>query len=203
MEIAGGRTAAGLGCGLGQIYPASHYRLGQQIIAGGGQLLSEFCPYMPPLRHHFPRRNRIIAGLCRATVVVEAAEKSGALITAAHALEQNRDVASVPGSMYNPTATGSNRLLAAGAQLLTRPEDILEILQIQTPETAPLSVVELSDQQAELLALIGQEPIAVDKLATSSRLDISILQATISELELLGVITRDPLNRYHQTRRNK
>jgi len=124
-----GKTWAVLGSGLNVIYPHSNLPLAQQIIAAGGGLISEFPPSMPPRARNFPGRNRIISGLSLATIVIEAKMRSGSLSTARHALEQGRDVLSVPGSIFSPLSTGTNQLIISGATPITSPNDLLDQLE--------------------------------------------------------------------------
>jgi DNA processing protein len=124
-----GKTWAVLGSGLDIIYPRSNLSLAQQIIAAGGGLISEFPPSTPPRARNFPSRNRIISGLSLATIVIEAKMRSGSLSTARHALEQGRDVLSVPGSIFSPLSTGTNQLIISGATPITSPNDLLDQLE--------------------------------------------------------------------------
>ena len=126
-----GKTIAVLGCGVDVIYPAEHRKLAEAIIAGGGALISELPIGMQPLAENFPTRNRILSGLCLGVVIVEAAEKSGSLITARMALEQDRQVFAVPGSPLSGKTRGSNRLLKEGAKLVECVEDVIEELAPQ------------------------------------------------------------------------
>lgn len=130
---AGGRTLAVLGSGLARLYPPEHESLAQQITQHGA-LISEYPMETPPVPHNFPRRNRVISGLSRGVVIVEAAQRSGALITADCALEQGRDVFAVPGPMSSVTSQGTHQLLKEGARLVTSVEDILEELGLLTPQ---------------------------------------------------------------------
>ncbi|NBX68538.1 MAG: DNA-protecting protein DprA [Proteobacteria bacterium] len=124
--MARGKTVAVLGHGLKRIYPPENFSLSQDILNSGGCLLSEYPLETPPLPHHFPQRNRIISGLCVGTLIIEAAEKSGSLITARYALEQNRSVFVVPSRIEDKSFTGGNLLLQEGAKLVLKLEDILE-----------------------------------------------------------------------------
>lgn len=121
-----GITVAVLGSGVAQIYPARHKGLAERIVQQGGAIVSEFRPFAKPRQEHFPRRNRIISGLSQAVVVVEAAERSGSLITARYALEQNRDVFALPGSIYHSGYSGTNRLIQQGAAIALTPQDVLD-----------------------------------------------------------------------------
>src|SRR5271166_1928291 len=134
-----GKTVAVLGCGVDIIYPAEHRQLAEAIIAGGGALVSELPIGMQPLAENFPTRNRILSGLCLGVVIVEAAEKSGSLITARMALEQDRQVFAVPGSPLSGKTRGSNRLLKEGAKLVECVEDVIEELAPQMAGRSPES----------------------------------------------------------------
>ncbi len=122
----GGKTIAVLGCGLDKPYPASNAGIFKKIIEGAGVVLSEYPPGVPPLRNHFPARNRIIAGISLGSIIIEANQRSGALITARDALEQNRDVFAVPGPVFHQSSTGTNQLIKMGANLVTSGQDILD-----------------------------------------------------------------------------
>lgn len=122
---AAGLTAAVLGHGLDRIYPSEHFSLAKRIVSAGGVLLSEYCVGTPPLARHFPARNRIIAGLCKGVIVIEAAEKSGSLITAGFAADEGRDVYVIPARAGDQSFLGSHKLIQDGAKLVTRAEDII------------------------------------------------------------------------------
>ncbi len=193
---AGGRTLAVLGSGLARVYPPEHAGLAQAI-ARQGAVLSEFPMTMEPLPQHFPQRNRIISGLSRGVVVVEAAPKSGALITADAALEQGRAVFAVPGPMTSVTSQGAHALLKQGARLVTSVDDILEELGMSAPivaETAPRSGQELS---ARVLACLGrQEPADIDRIATDSGLGAAEVSSLLLELELSRKVRQLPGKRF-------
>jgi DNA processing protein len=133
---AGGRTVAVMGCGIDVIYPAEHRKLAEAIIAGGGALVTEFPVGTQPIAENFPPRNRILSGLCLGVIIVEAADRSGSLITARMALEQDRQVFAVPGSPLTGKTRGSNRLLKEGAKLVECVEDVVEEL---VPQMTPLA----------------------------------------------------------------
>jgi DNA protecting protein DprA len=128
----GGKTIAVLGHGLGRIYPPENQGLAQQILQSRGGLVSEYSANTPPLKHHFPQRNRIISGLSLGTLIIEAAQKSGSLITAYCALEQNREVFVVPSQLDQASFVGSHRLVQEGAKMVMKVEDILEELPVRT-----------------------------------------------------------------------
>jgi DNA processing protein len=187
---AGGRTIAVLGCGLDQVYPPENGGLARQIVErDAGALVSEFPPGIPPDAVNFPRRNRIISGLSAATVIVEAGEKSGALITADFALEQGRDVLAVPGSIFSPNCVGTNQLLRQGAIPVTRGEDILEALGygMQAAASVARHVPELGPQETAVREALGTEPRHIDDLARALALGPGSISATLAMLELKGL----------------
>jgi DNA processing protein len=172
----GGHTIAVLGCGIDRDYPAAHASLAREI-AERSLLVSEYEPGVEPAAWRFPARNRIIAGLCAATVVVEARERSGALITADFALEEGREVLAVPGEITSSLSKGTNGLLRLGATPLTSAEDVLEALGIEsTPKATP---------DHPLLELL---PAGVDDLVRATRTDPAEVAATLLELELAGFV---------------
>jgi len=184
---AGGKTAGVLACGLDQIYPAVNRYLAQKIIDSGGLLLTEFPPGVMPLTHHFPLRNRIIAGLCRATLVIEAAAVSGALITAKLALEYNREVFAVPGNINAPGSVGTNELIKLGAMPALTADDILSAynLTAATPAQARPTLDKLSEQ---ILKLIVDEPLHSDDIARALSLPAGDIIAKLTLLEVAGLI---------------
>jgi DNA processing protein len=183
---AGGHTVAVLGCGIDRDYPAAHAELAARI-AERGLVVSEYAPGVEPAPWRFPARNRIIAGLTQATVVVEARERSGALITADLALEEGREVFAVPGEITSSLSTGSNRLLRSGATPLTAVADVLEAFGIE-PE-APPPLPELSETAALVLARLELEPAGADVLARALELDANVVAAILTELELSGTVS--------------
>jgi DNA processing protein len=191
---AGADTIAVFGCGLGHTYPPENIKLRKQIIEQGA-ILSEFPIFMRPDRNNFPARNRILSGLALGTVVVEAAEKSGALITADFALEQGREVFAVPGNITSPKSRGTNDLIKAGAKLVDSPESILEELLPAFGESlkAKKEVVESqvkfdNDQEKKIFSLLSLEGRHIDSLIENSNLSPAQVSATLLQLELRGLI---------------
>ena len=188
---AGGFTIAVAGTGLDRVYPACHKALATDIVSNGA-LVSEFPPGTPAKAAHFPRRNRIISGLCQGLLVVEAAIQSGSLITARLAMEQNREVFAIPGSIHNPLARGCNALIRQGAKLVETAEDIFEELgqynQSYRPVAAQINQSALDLEQQNLLKLIPYSPITVDNLVQESGYSVEIISSILLVLELQGYI---------------
>lgn len=186
---AGGRTIAVLGNGLDRIYPSQHARLASQI-AENGALITEFPLGTKPDAMNFPRRNRVISGLTVGTVVVEAGAKSGALITAAFAMEQGRDVLAVPGSIFSPASIGTNSLIRDGAAPVTCADDILAELQpTRVPrQLAVADILPLDDTERVLLDALSMEPTHIDDVARAVSLPMSVVSAALAMLELKGLV---------------
>jgi len=180
----GGRTVAVLGCGIDRDYPRSHAELARRIVASGA-VVSEYEPGIEPAPWRFPARNRIIAGLARATVVVEARERSGALITSDFALELGRDVFAVPGDITSALSAGTNDLLRQGAAPLTSVRDVLDALGIDPGPSA--RTADVSAPAATLLALLGDGARGVDELTRASGMASAEVAAALVELELAGL----------------
>jgi DNA processing protein len=189
-----GSTIAVVGTGLDRIYPARHKELAHRI-ASQGLLLSEFLLGTPPLRENFPQRNRIIAGLCTGTLVVEAALPSGSLSTARSATEAGREVFAIPGSIHSPQSRGCHWLIKQGAKLVDAAQDILDELRIGSP-AAPAAAVDQGDDP--LLAALGHEPTTLDALLARTGESAAALQARLMELELDGRVARLPGGLYQQ-----
>jgi len=199
---AGGDTVAVFGCGLGHTYPPENHRL-RLAIEERGTVISEFPITAKPDRNNFPARNRIISGLSLGTVVVEAGEKSGALITAQFALEQGREVFAVPGRINSPASAGPHRLLQNGAKLVTGADSVIEEL----PEAARARLkqeavkqggpaVSLTEAESRVAALLSAEERHIDLLIQNSDLSAGEVSATLIQLELKGVVRQLKGNRY-------
>jgi DNA processing protein len=182
---AGGLTVAVLGCGVDRDYPAAHRELARRIVERG-LVVSEYATGVEPAPWRFPARNRIIAGLARATAVVEAREASGALITADRALEEGREVFAVPGEITSALSVGSNALLRLGATPLTRATDVLEALGVEPAQPTPPP--ELDEEAERLLGRIRDGPSSADELARATGLSAGRVAVLLSELELAGVV---------------
>ncbi len=208
-----GATIAAVAGGLDVPYPPENAGLQLRIAAEGGAVVSEAPLGTAPLARHFPRRNRIVAGLCLGVVVVEAAPKSGSLITARLALEAGREVFAVPGNPLDPRARGGNDLIRQGAHLTETAEDILNFLPeaprempLFAPRHAPVARFEPAsaepdppgaapDGGAKVLELIGPTPVGVDDLVRRCQLSAPIVQAILLDLELSGLVEALPGNR--------
>ncbi len=186
---AGGRTLAVLGSGVNVIYPAEHANLAEEI-AGHGAVVSDYAPDTKPDAVNFPPRNRIISGLSLGVVVVEAPNKSGALITCDFALDQGRDVFVVPGSVLSSASAGCNRLLREGARPVTCAADILEDLNLgqRREQTAVQQALPASEEERRLLALMTGEPQHIDELAVAANLPIAQGSVLLSMMELKGLV---------------
>ena len=181
---AGGVTVAVLGCGIDRDYPAAHAELAGRI-GETGLVLSEYAPGVEPAPWRFPARNRIIAGLAAATVIVEARERSGALITADFALEAGREVFAVPGEITSSLSAGTNALLRLGATALTRPEDVLEALGV-TASKAPAA--KLGANATVVLRALVDHAAGADDLTRTTGLDAAAVATALAELELVGAV---------------
>lgn len=220
LRASGGRTIAVCGTGLDSVYPRQHTGLADQIVAAGGTIVSEFAPGTPVSRSNFPRRNRIISGLSVGVLVVEASVRSGALITARHAMEQGREVFAIPGSIHNPVARGCHQLIRDGARLVETAADIIDELggllaglQLDTPGQQPddpyaaaaggaISAVAPDTAHADLLLAMGCNPVAVDELASRCGLTIGELSSMLLILELQGLVRSLAGGRYQRINRS-
>ncbi len=199
----GGPTIAVLGSGLDRIYPAENRKLFNRI-AGNGAVISEFPLDAGPEAHHFPQRNRIISGMSLGTVVVEAARRSGSLITARLAAEQGREVFAIPGSISAATARGPHQLIRQGAVLVETAEDIIKEVapQIGLEENSMLTVdkdkdgavasFSLSVTESEIWGAIGPYPVHIDELARRCGQNMATLTAALCQLEIKGAVNQEP-----------
>jgi DNA processing protein len=194
---AGGRTLAVMGSGVLHIYPPEHAELALEVIHSGA-LISEHPPQSPPMSGSFPQRNRIITGLSLGVIVVEASDRSGALISARHAMEQGREVFAVPGRIDSRMSKGCHRLLRDGAKLVETAEDVLEELgPLVTPAPSadgqaihhPAELM-LNELEQQVLAAIGAEPTQVDQIVSASGLPVQQVLATLSVLEMRRLVRR-------------
>ncbi len=217
---AGGITVAVCGTGPDSVYPRKHVHLADEIVGAGGAVLSEFAPGTPVQRHHFPRRNRLISGLAVGTLVVEAGVRSGALITAGHAVEQGREVFAVPGSIHNPVARGCHQLIRQGARLVETAADIVDELggllaSLQVAETRsdgasdrgaaadPAGESSAPDgDYARLLHAMGWDPVDAEQLVGRAGLTIGEVSSMLLILELQGTVRPLSGGRYQRAGRS-
>ena len=197
-------TIAVIGNGLDVVYPSENAGLYKKI-ADTGLILSEFPPGTPGRAYHFPQRNRIVSGLSKATLVIEATEKSGALITANHALEQNRDVFAVPGKISTKTSKGCHRLIQDGAKLVQNSRDILEEFQIKSFKKPLQSIqkdftaqpeISLSKNESTIISVLTPTPQPFDQLATMTKFPVQTLLQTLTLLEVKGLIAQHAGQRF-------
>jgi DNA processing protein len=188
---AGGRTIAVLGSGVDKIYPAQNRKLAAEI-TGRGAVISDYALGTPPERGNFPARNRIISGLSLATVVVEAGERSGALITAGFAVDQGREVFSVPGKIFAPQSKGTNELIRKGAHPLLAPEDLLEALNLSliTEQQTARVVLPADATEAAIFNVLSYEPMHIDEIGQQAALPIDKVSATLALMELKGMVRK-------------
>lgn len=203
LQAAGGASIAVVGTGLDSVYPAAHRSLAQRL-AAQGLLLSEYAPGTPAVAGNFPQRNRIIAGLAQGTLVVEAALRSGSLLTARMAVEAGREVFAVPGSIHAPHSKGCHQLIKQGAKLVESGSDITEELRapMQQPlladaagasaGTGPAEAADEPGAHSPLLAALGHDPVTLDALVGRTGWDAATLNVKLLELELAGEVARLP-----------
>jgi len=207
---AGGDTIAVLGSGVDLIQPASHRRLGERV-AREGLLLSEFLPGEPARAHHFPRRNRILAALGSAVVVVEAAEKSGALITVEHALDLGRDVYAVPGALDAPQSRGCNMLIRQGAQVITSPEEFGRDLGLVCGTSSDFRAASgsssvarevvpagLDDEERRVWLALSERSLGIDDLASGADLQSARVLAALTILQVGGLVVQESGMRFRR-----
>lgn len=195
---AGGRTIGVLGSGIDVIYPREHRKLAQEI-SNSGALISTFPPKTAPERGNFPARNRIISGLTYGTIIIEAKNRSGALITAEHALEQNREVFAIPGNIFSSLSNGTNKLIQNGAKLVMNCDDIIvELTGILSGTASIINVKQkemkenLSPIKVKIISLLECDLLTIDELLQKSNLELGELNTVLFELELEGVIDQFP-----------
>jgi DNA processing protein len=200
-------TVAVVGTGIDRVYPASHRDLAHRIAAQGA-VVSEFALGTPPLAYNFPRRNRLISGLSRGVLVVEAALRSGSLITARVAGEQGREVLAIPGSIHAPLSKGCHQLIKQGAKLVESAQDVLEELRLEqvfdgaapSKKSKRTAAPKISDDA--VLRALGFEPMDIDQLAAATALPAGDLMARLTELELFGQVQAVGGGRYQQIVQN-
>lgn len=200
---AGGRTIAVLGCGIHTIYPRQNQALAGDILKNGA-IITEYATGVPPAASNFPRRNRILSGLARGVLVVEAPEHSGTQSTVRAALEQGRDVFAVPSNIFNPQGTGTNRLIQEGAKLVMTAQDVLEELnmnigKIETRQRIQ-QIVPVEDKEQTILNLLEADPIHIDEIIRASGLPAGEVAATLMILELKGLAQSSSPMQYCRTR---
>ncbi|PIS07819.1 DNA-protecting protein DprA [Candidatus Berkelbacteria bacterium CG10_big_fil_rev_8_21_14_0_10_43_13] len=193
-----GITVGVVGCGLDRIYPVSNYQLGEEIISSGGTIISEFPLGVPPMKQNFPMRNRIIAGLALGTLVIEAAESSGSLITAGLALEYNREVFAVPGNIDSQTSAGTNKLIKDGAIPVTEAGDILKVLNIEekTNQTKSREILPETDEEKKIAEALANGEKSGDELVHLTKLNVISLNMTLTTMEMKGMIENIGGGRY-------
>jgi len=196
-----GSSIAVVGTGLDRVYPARNHELAKMLSADG-LLLSEFPLGTPPLAGNFPRRNRIISGLSKGCLVVEAAIGSGSLITAALAAEQGREVFAIPGSIHSPLSKGCHSLIKQGAKLVETAQDLLEELHWHVSHTIGVdqesNYADLSENGTKLLEAIGYDPVDLDSLCERAEMGIDVISAMLLQFELAGLVTVLPGNLYQR-----
>jgi len=183
-----GRTLAVLGSGLNNIYPAIHKKLAQDIVNQGGALLTEYEADVSPSKITFPSRNRIIAGLSLGTLIIEAPEKSGALITARETFKEGRKVFVVPARIYDSNSKGSNLLLKRGAQAVMGPKEILKVLGVKEKVLKEKREEELSLEQNRLLAFLKEDSVSIDFLIEKTNWSAPKIAGLLTEMELKGLV---------------
>ena len=187
-----GKTIAVLGSGIDKesIYPSANRYLAEKIVESGGAVISEFPLGTQPLRYNFPQRNRIIAGIALGTLVIEAGEKSGALITANCALEQNRDIFAVPGSIYSEASKGPNKLIELGAKPVKNAADIMEALDLNQVNAYidNKKIIPESKEEEKILSCLTREPEHINELVRKTELSTSIINSALAIMEMKGVV---------------
>ena len=199
---AGGRVLAVLASGVDRITPVSNANLGESIIKSGrGAIVSEFPLGTDPQPFYFPRRNRIISGLSLGVLVVEAAEKSGSLITARAALEQGRDVFAVPSSIFNTVGVGTNRLIKEGAKMVTEAADVLQEMNVDLSqsESRAQNSYPLTEEEDQLFSLLDTEELFIDEIVRQSKLPVAAVNSILTLLEIKGMVKNVGSGYYRRT----
>ncbi|HAF49285.1 MAG TPA: DNA-protecting protein DprA [Anaerolineaceae bacterium] len=194
---AGGRTIAVLGSGVDVIYPPEHRKLAEAI-SENGAVISDYPLGTQPEGINFPPRNRIISGLSLGTIVVEAGDRSGALITADFALEQGRDVFAVPGNVLSPASRGTNRLIQNGAYAMVSPQDVLDVLNLSELESIKTArqVLPADKTEARILQVMNFEPLHIDEICNEVGLPVDKVSAALTMMELKGLVQHVGTMRY-------
>jgi len=209
LEGKGGSIGV-LGCGIDIIYPPENKYLYEEILSNGS-IITEFLPETPPLKNNFPVRNRIISGLCRGVVVIEAGEKSGAVITCEMALRQNREVFAIPGNVFNPMSRGCHKLIKSGAKLVESIDDILEefsqysagILKLcgnssynNNRQANDKQSAKLDNNELKVYDFIGYNPKSVEEIVKYSKIEVKEVLRILTSLEIKQLIKEDSFNKY-------
>lgn len=188
----GGVVVAVIGSGLDRdsFYPSSNWQLATKIVAAGGVVISEYPEGTLPMKHHFPARNRIIAGLAKGVIVVEAKDRSGALITADLALQFNREVLAVAGSLFTPEAKGPNRMIKEGAQIITSLEDILDTFGVASADSQIQLNLDLTPEERTIINILNgqQAGVSINELTNLAHLDTQKVSSTLTLMEIKGVV---------------
>ncbi|HSX25122.1 MAG TPA: DNA-processing protein DprA [Candidatus Andersenbacteria bacterium] len=184
-------TIAVLGSGVddASLYPRGNKTIAQEILRSGGAIISEYEPGTPAYLGNFPARNRIIAGLCRATLIVQAAKRSGSLITARLAMEENRDVLAIPGPITDPACEGTNMLIRDGAAMVLDHADILSIYELSESDQETLTHEPLREELEFIVSKLSADPLHIEDIAALCNITIQDASASIAELEMVGVVT--------------
>ena len=197
---AGGRTIAVLGSGHNHIYPPENKKLYHEIIKNGA-VVSEFLPDTPPFKQNFPRRNRIISGMAKGVVVVEAPARSGALITADFALEQGREVFAMPGNINSAKSNGTNRLIKEGAKLVEGAQDILDelkfVINVEEAGRVPSETgIALGGEEKTIFSILNDKPKSVDEISRTANFPVYKISETLLRLELKKLVRALPGNNF-------
>ncbi len=200
----GGRTVAVLGSGINRLYPPENKELAGKIIETGGAIISEFAPNAEPMAFHFPYRNRLVSGLCQGTLLIEAREKSGTLITVGHALAQGREVFALPGQVDMPGSAVPHKMLREGARLATCYEDILEDMGWgpAAPDAEQIHFIppDLTNEQKQIYDALCDEPLEFQELIDRLSIPAPDLNAQITMLELSGLIEALPGRQFRRVK---